>query len=493
MNIYARLFNEIRPHRRLMITAMVWSVVMTAAEMVPAYLTKPLIDDALKNRDLHLLNWLCAALVGSLALRTISHHIRMRCSGIVAHRVLYQVRTNLYDHLQKLSLAFYGNKRTGQIMSRVTNDVAILEQFIIEGVREFSLNALRIVIIAAILFHTNATLALLVLIPTVPLAWGTRVFQKQIRASYKTMRKRLADMNSILSDTIGGIRVVQIFGQEEFEADKFRTKSREFQTAGLSTQLLQAIFLPSVNLCFGVGVIIIWIVGGHQVLAGQLKIGEFVMFSSYVAMFYQPVQNLANTFNLFANTSTSGERIYEIMDTHPDIESKPSAFAMPVVEGRIEFENVTFGYDSSENALDGVSLTIEPGQMIGLVGPSGSGKSTLVQLISRFYDIKEGSLKIDGTDVRDLSLRDLRAHISMVPQDPYLFHGTIRDNIAYGCSGRAFRGRDGGGARGQCARVHPQAAQRLRHARRRARHQTVGRTAPTHRHRARDSGRSAPS
>ena len=432
MNIYSRLLGELRPHWKLMTAAMVWSVVMTVMEMVPAYLTKSLIDNALEKRDVALLHWLCAALVGALILRTISHHIRMRYSGIVAHRVLYQVRTNLYDHLQKLSLAFYGNKRTGQIMSRVTNDVAILEQFIIEGVREFSLNALRILIIAAILFHTNASLALLVLIPTIPLAWGTRVFQKQIRAAYKTMRKRLADMNSILSDTIGGIRVVQIFGQEEFEADKFRTKSREFQTAGLSTQLLQSVFLPSVNLCFGIGLVIIWIVGGKQVLERQLTVGEFVMFSGYVAMFYQPVQNLANTFNLFANTSTSGERIYEIMDTEPDIESKRAAQALPEMEGKIELRDVSFGYDSSENALTDVNLTIEPGQLIGLVGPSGSGKSTLVQLISRFYDVKDGAVIIDGRDVRDVELRDLRAHISMVPQDPYLFHGTIRGNIAYG-------------------------------------------------------------
>ena len=458
MNIYARLFGEIRPHWKMMTAAMGWSVLMTLMEMVPPYLTAPLIDNALKNHPLTLphfltfwrpdavvlpggaglLNWLCAALVFALVMRTVSHHIRMRFSGIVAHRVLYQVRTNLYDHLQKLSLAFYGNKRTGQIMSRVTNDVAILEQFIIEGVREFSINALRIVIIAAILFHTNPVLALLVLVPTIPLAWGTRAFQKRIRASYKTMRKRLADMNSILSDTIGGIRVVQIFGQEEFEADKFRHKSREFQTAGLSTQLLQAIFIPSVNLCFGVGQVIVWVVGGHQVYNGTLSVGHLVMFSGFVGMFYQPVQNLANTFNLFANTSTSGERIYEIMDTQPDIESKTEALALPAMQGKIEFQNVSFGYDSSENAISDLTLTIEPGQMVGLVGPSGSGKSTLVQLISRFYDIKEGSLKIDGTDVRDLSLRDLRAHISMVPQDPYLFHGTIRDNIAYGRPGAGF-------------------------------------------------------
>ena len=415
-----------------MTAAMLWSIVMTAMEMVPPALTKPLIDKALPERDGPLLHLLAYALIGALILRTISHHLRMRQTGIVAHKVLYQVRTNLYDHLQKLSLAFYGNKRTGAIMSRVTNDVAVFEQFIVEGVREFTLNALRILIIAALLFHTNAYLAFMVLIPTVPLAIGTRVFQTRIRASYKTMRKRLADMNSILSDTIGGIRVVQIFGQEEHEASKFRSKSREFQVAGLSTQNLQAVFIPSVNLTFGIGLVIVWFVGGNEVLRGRLTPGEFVMFSGYVGLFYSPVQSLANTFNLFANTTTSAERIYEIMDTDADIASKSDAIALPHMEGRIEMENLSFGYDSSESALTNINLTIEPGQMIGLVGPSGSGKSTMVQLISRFYDVKEGALKVDGKDVRDISLQDLRAHISMVPQDPYLFHGSIRDNIAYG-------------------------------------------------------------
>ena len=432
MNIYTRLLGEIRPHWKMMSAAMFWSVLMAGMEMVPPALTRPLIDKALPGHDTHLLYVLCASLVGALLLRTVSHHIRMRYTGIVAHRVLYQVRTNLYDHLQKLSLAFYGNKRTGAIMSRVTNDVAILEQFITDGVREFTINALRVIIIAVILFHTNPKLAMWALLPTIPLAWGTEVFRKRIRASYKTMRRRLADMNSILSDTVGGIRVVQIFGQEEHEADKFRAKSREFQTAGISTQTLQAIYIPSVNLTFGVGQILVWLIGGNEVFQNRLTVGELLMFAGYVGLFYSPVQSLAGTFNLFANTSTSGERIYEIMDTEPDIESKAGAVALPTMEGRIEMENVTFGYDSSENALSDINLTIEPGQMIGLVGPSGSGKSTMVQLISRFYDVKEGALKVDGQDVRDLSLQDLRAHISMVPQDPYLFHGSIRSNIAYG-------------------------------------------------------------
>ncbi len=432
MNIYSRLLDELRPHWKLLAGSLGFSCLMAAMEMVPAALTQSLIDDAIYGKNAERLKILSVLLLGALLLRTFSHYVRMIYTGRLAHGILYQVRTKLYEHLQKLSLSFYSNKRTGQIMSRVTNDVAVLEQFIIEGIRDMLVNALRVLIIAAILFHTNAYLALLTLIPTIPLFWGTRAFNGRIRASYRTMRRRLADMNSILSDTIGGIRVVQIFGQEEFEAEKFRAKSREFQNAGLSTQLLQAIFFPSVQLSFGIGQVIVWLYGGREVLAGRLSPGALVMFSGYVSQFYAPVQSLAQTANLFANTSASAERIYEVLDTQPDIRSTIEPVPLPAAKGEVEFENVSFGYDSSEPALEEINLKVNPGETVGLVGPSGSGKSTLVSLISRFYDAREGAVKIDGHDVKEIDLRDLRSQISVVPQEPYLFHGTIRENIAYG-------------------------------------------------------------
>lgn len=411
---------------------------MAIAEMIPAALTKPLIDKAIYGKNGELLIQLSLFLFIALFVRTICHYVRMIYTGKLAHKVLFQVRTQLYEHLQKLSMSFYGTKRTGQIMSRVTNDVAVFEQFIVDGIRESLINGLRVLVIAGILFSTNPKLALWVLVPTLPLIWATRAFQKRIGASYRTMRRRLADMNSILSDTIGGIKVVQIFGQEEFEAQKFRAKSREFAAAGNSTQFLQALFMPSVALAFGVGQVIVWLVGGREVIANRLTAGELVMFSGYVAQFYAPVQTLANSFNMYANTAASAERIYEIMDTQPDIQSKEAAMPIQEMDGKIELENVSFGYDSGELSIDHVNLTVEAGQMIGLVGPSGSGKSTLVQLISRFYDVKGGAVKIDGHDIRDLNLKDLRSHISVVPQEPYLFHGTIRENIAYGRPDASF-------------------------------------------------------
>ena len=438
MNIYLRLLSELKPHWKLLAGSLGFSVVMAIMEMVPAALTRPLIDEAIYGKNEQLLWQLSLALLVALVVRTVCHYTRMIFTGKLAHKVLYQVRTQLYEHLQKLSLSFYGSKRTGQIMSRVTNDVAVFEQFIVEGIRESLINGLRVVIIFGILFSANPKLTLLTLIPTIPLIWATRAFQKRIGASYRTMRRRLADMNSILSDTIGGIRVVQIFGQEEYEAQKFRAKSREFAAAGNSTQFLQSLFFPSVALAFGVGQVIVWLVGGREVLDGRLSPGELVMFSGYVAQFYAPVQTLAQSANLYANTSASAERIYEILDTQPDIRSKEEAKPIPQMHGKIEMENVQFGYDSGEPALENINLTVEPGQMIGLVGPSGSGKSTLVQLISRFYDAKSGAVKIDGHDIRDLDLKDLRSHISVVPQEPYLFHGTVRDNIAYGRPDASF-------------------------------------------------------
>jgi ABC-type multidrug transport system fused ATPase/permease subunit len=433
MNVYSRLYNDIRPHWKLALYSIGFSLAMAVLELLPSVLTQPLIDEALGRKNLRLLYILSFSLLALLLGRSLSHYCRMIFTGRLAQTVLYELRTKLYEHLQKLSLSFYQNKRTGQIMSRVTSDVNVIEQFVVEGIRDGSVNILKLVIIATILFWTNPHLAMLTLIPTVPLAWGTRAFNKRVRASYRTMRRRLADMNSILSDTITGIRVVQVFGQEETEAEKFRSKSREFQQAGLSTNSLQAMFYPSVNLAFGLGQVIVWFWGGREVIVkGTLTPGELVMFSGLVAQFYSPVQVLSQMSNLLANTSASAERVYEILDTQPDIRTMPKARPMPTMRGEVVFENVTFGYDSSEPALQGISLRVAPGETVGLVGPSGSGKSTLVSLISRFYDVTEGSVKIDGKDVRDVDLQDLRANISAVLQDPYLFHGTIAENISYG-------------------------------------------------------------
>lgn len=439
MNVYARLYQEIRPHWKLVAGVMGFSILMALLELVPSLLTRALLDDALMGHNARLLYMLALGLMAALLVRTIAHWTRMIFTGRLAQMVLYQLRTKLYEHLQKLSLSFYNNKRTGQIMSRVTNDVNVMEQFIVEGLRDATINALKVSIIIVILFYTNPQLALLTLIPTVPLAWGTRTFSSRIRNTYRAMRRRLADMNSILSDTIAGIQVVQVFGQEDYEARKFNLKSREFFQAGIDSNRLQAMFYPSVNFAFGVGQVIVWVFGGRQVLAGRLSPGDLVMFSGLVAQFYAPVQSLSQMSNLLASTAASAERVYEILDLQPDIQTEVAAQPMQDVQGEVVFDNVTFGYDSSDLALQEVSLRVAPGQTVGLVGPSGSGKSTLVSLISRFYDVTGGSVKIDGKDVREVDLKDLRSNISVVLQEPYLFHGTIRDNIAYGRPEASFR------------------------------------------------------
>jgi ATP-binding cassette, subfamily B, bacterial len=438
MNVYARLWDEVRPHWKLALAGMLLSMSMATFELLPSVLTQRLIDDALGKKNLNLLYVLAAMLFGMLILRTLSHAARMMCLGRLAQMVLFQIRTRLYEHLQSLSMSFYQNKRTGQIMSRVTNDVNVIEQFIVESIRDGIINVVKLILIAAILLWTNWQLALITLLPTAPLAWGTKHFSQKVRTGYRTMRRRLADMNAILSDTIGGIRVVQVFGQEENEAAKFRAKSLDFQQAGIWTNKLQAIFYPGVNLAFGIGQVLVWLLGGREVIEGRLSLGHLVMFSGLVAQFYAPVQVLSQMSNLLASTSAAGERVYDILDMQPDIKTEPNARPLRAVEGAVKFENVTFGYDSGDPTIQEINLEIKPGETVGLVGPSGSGKSTLVSLISRFYDVNEGRVLVDGKDVRDVDLQDLRRQISAVLQEPYLFHGTIRDNIAYGRPDASF-------------------------------------------------------
>jgi ABC-type multidrug transport system fused ATPase/permease subunit len=432
MSIYRRLLDEVKPHWKLATGGLAFSIGMVLLELYPSVLTGALIDGALKGKNLKELYILSAALLGMLLGRTVLQYARMWLGGRLAQMVVSQLRTRLYEHLQTLSMSFYSNKRTGQIMSRVTNDVNVLEQFVVEGIRDLVVNLLKLILILVILVLADPYLALLTLIPTIPLAWGTKTFNERIRAEYRTARRRWADMYSILSDTITGIRVVQAFGQEEHEAKKFRKKGAEFDHATLNTYHMLAVFYPSVNLAFGLGQVIVWVIGGREVILGHLTLGHLMMFSGLVAQFYSPVQVLSQMSNLFANTAASGERVYEVLDLQADIRTAENAQPLAEAKGEVSFEQVSFGYDSAEPALQEVTLTVNPGETVGFVGPSGSGKSTLLSLVSRFYDVKEGAVKIDGVDVRELDLKDLRNNISVVLQESYLFHGTIRENIAYG-------------------------------------------------------------
>jgi ATP-binding cassette subfamily B protein len=348
--------------------------------------------------------------------------------------VLLDLRIRLYEHLQMLRLSYYNRRQTGQIMSRVTGDLQRLQFFIAEGFQQILINIFTMFLIAIILLFLDWRLFLLALAPTPLIGLGTWLFGRYIHLLYHRIWRRWAGLNAILADTIPGIRVVKSFAQERRESDRFSRYTTDLMEQEMRAVKLQSGFFPFLQVMTAIGSILILGVGGYMVLqggAGAPTLGTLIAFMSYIWRFYMPVQQFGRLNHRLQHCVTSAERVFEIFDTDPEPIETPGGVVLSPLRGKVEFRNVRFSYEPGKYALDGISFSVEPGEMIGLVGPSGAGKSTTVHLISRFYDVDEGEILIDDHDIEDLALRPFRQQIGVVLQEPYLFHGTVWSNIAY--------------------------------------------------------------
>ena len=317
-------------------------------------------------------------------------------------------------------------------MASVTQDVGRLQDFISDGLQEVIRDILTILIICAILFTLDAGLAALVLLPTPLLVITTLRFGKRLHFTFRGLWRRWAGISALLADVIPGVRVVKAFAQEKREVDRFEDRSRGLLAGELRVARIRSVFSPVMALLTSLGTLIIWWVGGHKVLDGDLTLGAFVAFTGYMWRFYGPVEGLCRLNHRFQRAATSAERVFEVVDTPPDVADSAQAAAMPLIEGRVEFHNVTFAYEPGKPVLRNLDFAVEAGEMVGLAGHSGAGKSTVINLICRFYDVQDGAITIDGRDIRDVTLKSLRDQIGVVLQDPFLFNGTVADNIAYG-------------------------------------------------------------
>jgi ATP-binding cassette subfamily B protein len=348
-------------------------------------------------------------------------------------RVVLDMRVELFDHLQMLSMGFFGRKQTGQIMSRVTNDIMRLQYFVAEGLQQIILNLLTIPVICVMLFGADPKLAALTLIPTPFMALGTLWFGRMIHRVYEKVWRRYSGLSAVLADSIPGIRVVKSFAQEDRESRRFQGRSSDLFTQEMEAVKLWVMFFPALGIMTAIGSLFIYGFGVKwNVLYGQPTPGTLVMFTQLMWQFYMPVQALGEMNHRVQHALTAAERVFEVLDTKPEIADAPGSTKLDNTAGRVEFEHVTFSYEPGKPVLQDISFVAEAGQMVGLVGPSGAGKSTLVQLLSRFYDVDEGEVLIDGHDLREVSLRSLRQQIGVVLQEPFLFHGTVAENIAYG-------------------------------------------------------------
>lgn len=430
-NILQRSFAYLMRYRWLFFGTLSVTMAVTGVRLVPSYLTKILIDDVIEANNRSALFGIILAILGVYVASAVLSWAQIYLTNMLGNKVVVDLRTDVYRHVQRLSLRFYDKRQTGWIMSRVTNDTSFLQHFMVHQVQEIVVHMLTLVAIMFILFFMHPSLALIALLPTPLVFLGTTRFAKRMHSVYHRIWRRVSDMHSVLGDTIPGIRVVKAFTREDEEVEKFAQHNQAVLTENMKAVRVISIFYPAMGLVTALGLIMVWGYGGSQVMSGRLTTGVLVAFIGYMGQFYGPIQALSRSTEQLQGAITAAERLFEILDTEPEPERERGK-RLPVVRGEIEFRGVSFQYEKGDPVLQDINLTIRAGEMVGLVGSSGSGKTTLVNLIARFYDVTEGVITLDGVDIRELDLQFLRENIGMVLQEPFLFHGTIAENIAYG-------------------------------------------------------------
>ena len=351
---------------------------------------------------------------------------------MVAQQLVYQMAKDLFEHAQRLSLRFFEKWGTGEIISRTTSDIQVMQNVVNGGTTRAMVSILNMIAFAIIMFLLSWQLTLLIL-ATVPLLLIASVItSEKLRVRFLRVQEKMADVNNVLQENISGVRVSKAFAQEGTQRRRFHEENRGNLRANLSTAGVQAVATPAIQMISALGMAIVLVYGGWQILNGNMTVGTLVAFVSYLIQFYQPVEDLIRLNTTIQQALASAERIFEFIDETPDVADRPGAIKLGRVDGRVTFENVTFEYDANKPVLHGVSFGAEAGNIVALVGHTGSGKTTCVNLIPRFYDPNEGRLTIDGHDLREVTLESLRDQIAVVIQETFLFGATIRENIRYG-------------------------------------------------------------
>jgi ATP-binding cassette subfamily B protein len=439
-SLLLRLLHRLRPYRGAAVSAFTMSLLATGMDLYQAPLQRRLIDDVLRNahllrsQKLHELGMLFLVLLFLRAGTAFLGAARTFVMSAFGERLTFDLRRDVYDHLQRLQVSYYDQKDTGWIMDRVTSDTGNLQSFMTDGFQRMVLNVITCGVIIVMMLAMNWHLALVSLLPAPIVVVMSTQFMNRTRRLYHWTWRRRAALFSLLSSVIPGVRVVKAFAQEEREEDRFLNRSAAYMDANISVARTFAGFNRSTSFVIALSSLTIWGYGGYLVIMGApgASVGVLVAFMTLVGRFYSPLQELTQLSRQIQLASTAAQRVFEVLDTAPDMSDAPEAPPMPPIRGRVEFKDVAFAYDDRNRVLKGVSFVVEPGEMIGLVGPSGAGKSTTINLLCRFYDVTSGAIEIDGIDIRDVQLRSLREQIGIVLQEPFLFHGTIAENIAYG-------------------------------------------------------------
>ncbi len=432
-----KLWRFARPYKWQLFLGFFLTLASTAATMVPPYLTMPLMDEVLipfQNGapiDFDKVSLYLSGLLGAALFAWILGWAKTYILALVSERIGADLRTTTYEHLLKLSLQYFGGKRTGDLMARIGSESDRICVFLSLHLLDFATDVLMIVMTATILISINPSLALVTLLPLPFIAWLIHSVRDRLRHGFEKIDRIWSEVTNVLADTIPGIRVVKAFAQEKREVERFRNANRSNLQVNDKVNRVWSLFSPTVTLLTETGLLVVWGFGVWQISRNEITVGVLTAFLAYIGRFYTRLDSMSRIVSVTQKAAAGAKRIFEILDHVSSVPEPVNPLPMPEATGAIELRNIGFRY-GSRSVIRDVSLNIKPGEMIGLVGHSGSGKSTLVNLICRFYDVSEGSILLDGRDVRQISLSDFRRHFGLVLQEPFLFYGTIAENIAYG-------------------------------------------------------------
>lgn len=430
--VVLRLVRYLKPYWPAVFGALILTLINAATQGIGPFLVGRAIDVFIGQRDIPGLTRIMLALVAVYLVGMISMRFQIYLMSTAGQRVLADLRGEIIKKVETLSLQYLERKESGDLMSRLVNDIDAINSFLSQGLAQSvgSLFALIGIVIAMFLLNWQMAVAALAIVPLMLIA--TSIFARMARRAFRITRSTIGDVSADLQEELGGVKVTQAFNRSELSVRRFAERNAANRDANVSANAVTSAFAPTMDVLSTLDTAIVAALGGYLAIQGTITVGVVVSFLQYVQNFFRPVQTVAQIWTLAQSAFAAAERVFELFDTVPNIQDEPHAIKLPQIQGRVTLDGVTFGYDSKVPVLEQIELVAEPGQTVALVGPTGAGKSTLVSLIPRFYEVTDGRVTIDGRDIREVTQFSLRSQMGMVTQEPFLFIGTVMDNIRYG-------------------------------------------------------------